>query len=166
MRPDRPMGQDFTGCPRQDSNLRTRLRRAKPVSPGPAARPSLCPATCGQSVGRGWSSTAGFGRSADFLRTPCGPDGLAKDRSELPLHLGPDLGPDAGIVIARDLDLGDGLDTPGRLMIITHGAGASHALIDHLDNLAARRGYQLACSAGSALTGLEKAALRLVPEQA
>lgn len=53
-----------------------------------------------------------------------------------------------------------------RLMIITDGAGASHALIAHLDKLAARRGYQLACSAGWALTGREKAALRLVPEQA
>jgi hypothetical protein len=53
-----------------------------------------------------------------------------------------------------------------RLMIITDGAGASHALMAHLDKLAARRGYQLACSAGWALTGLEKAALRLVPEQA
>ena len=32
--------------------------------------------------------------------------------------------------------------------------------------LAARRGYQLVYSAGWALTGREKAALRLVPEQA
>ena len=53
-----------------------------------------------------------------------------------------------------------------RLMITTDGAGASHALIAHLDKLAARRGYQLASSAGWALTGREKAALRLVPEQA
>jgi hypothetical protein len=53
-----------------------------------------------------------------------------------------------------------------RLMITTDGAGASHALIAHLDKLAARRGYQLVYSAGWALTGREKAALRLVPEQA
>ena len=53
-----------------------------------------------------------------------------------------------------------------RLMITTDGAGASHDLIAHLDKLAARRGYQLAYSAGWALTGREKAALRLVPEQA
>jgi hypothetical protein len=46
------------------------------------------------------------------------------------------------------------------------GAGATHVLIAHLDKLAARRGYQLAYSAGWALTGREKAALRLVPEQA
>jgi hypothetical protein len=54
----------------------------------------------------------------------------------------------------------------GRLMITTDGAGASHALIAHLDKLAVRRGYQLAYSAGWALTGRGKAALRLVPEQA
>jgi hypothetical protein len=53
-----------------------------------------------------------------------------------------------------------------RLMITTDGAGASHALIAHLDKLAARRGYQLAYSAGWALTVRDKAALRLVPEQA
>ena len=53
-----------------------------------------------------------------------------------------------------------------RLMITTDGAGASHDLIAHLDKLAARRGYQLAYPAGWALTGREKAALRLVPEQA
>jgi hypothetical protein len=46
------------------------------------------------------------------------------------------------------------------------GPGASHDLIAHLDKLAARRGYQLAYPAGWALTGREKAALRLVPEQA
>jgi hypothetical protein len=53
-----------------------------------------------------------------------------------------------------------------RLMITTDGAGASHDLIAHLDKLAARRGYQPTYSAGWALTGREKAALRLVPEQA
>src|SRR4051812_4260817 len=42
---------------------------------------------------------------------------------------------------------------------------ASHALIAHLDKLAPRRGYQLVYSGGWALTGREKAALRLVPEQ-
>jgi hypothetical protein len=53
-----------------------------------------------------------------------------------------------------------------RLMITVDGAGASHDLIGHLDKLAARRGYELAYSAGWALTGREKTALRLVPEQA
>ena len=52
------------------------------------------------------------------------------------------------------------------MRITTDGAGASHDLIAHLDKLAARRGYQLAYPAGWALTGREKAALRLVPEQA
>ena len=53
-----------------------------------------------------------------------------------------------------------------RLMITVDGAGASHDLIGHLDKLAARRGYELTYSAGWALTGREKAALRTVPEQA
>jgi hypothetical protein len=53
-----------------------------------------------------------------------------------------------------------------RLMITVDGAGASHDLIGHLDKLAARRGYELAYSAGWALTGREKTALRLVPERA
>ena len=53
-----------------------------------------------------------------------------------------------------------------RLMITCDGAGASHEQIAHLDTLAARRGYQLTCSAGWALTGREKTALRLVPENA
>jgi hypothetical protein len=53
-----------------------------------------------------------------------------------------------------------------RLMITVDGAGASHDLIGHLDNLAARRGYELTYSAGWALTGREKAALHIVPEQA
>jgi hypothetical protein len=53
-----------------------------------------------------------------------------------------------------------------RLMITCDGAGASHELIRHLDKLAARRGYQLTYSAGWALTGREKTALHLVPEQA
>jgi Transposase DDE domain group 1 len=53
-----------------------------------------------------------------------------------------------------------------KLMITTDGAGASHDLIAHLDKLAARPGYQLLYSAGSALGEREKTALRLVPEQA
>ena len=53
-----------------------------------------------------------------------------------------------------------------RLMITVDGAGASHDLIGHLDKLAARRGYELTYSAGWALTEREKAALRIVPEQA
>jgi hypothetical protein len=52
-----------------------------------------------------------------------------------------------------------------RLMVTVDGAGASHELIAHLDNLASRRGYQLVYSAGWALTGREKTAIRLVPEQ-
>ena len=46
------------------------------------------------------------------------------------------------------------------------GAGASHGLIGHLDKLAARRGYELTYSVGWVLTDREKAAIRLVPEQA
>jgi hypothetical protein len=53
-----------------------------------------------------------------------------------------------------------------RLMITVDGAGASHDLIKHLDKLAARRGYELTYSVGWALTEREKAALRIVPEQA
>jgi hypothetical protein len=53
-----------------------------------------------------------------------------------------------------------------KLVITCDGAGASHDLIKHLDKLAARRGYQLTYSAGWALTGREKTALHLVPEQA
>jgi Transposase DDE domain group 1 len=53
-----------------------------------------------------------------------------------------------------------------RLMITCDGAGASHDLLAHLDKLAGRRGYELTYSVGWALTGREKAALRLVPEQA
>jgi hypothetical protein len=50
--------------------------------------------------------------------------------------------------------------------ITVDGAGASHELIRHLDKLAARPGYQVIYSVGWALTGREKTALRLVPEQA
>ena len=53
-----------------------------------------------------------------------------------------------------------------RLMVTADGAGASHGLIEHLDKLAARRGYELTYSVGWVLTDREKAAIRLVPEQA
>jgi hypothetical protein len=53
-----------------------------------------------------------------------------------------------------------------KLMITCDGAGASHALVAHLDKLAARRGYELTCSVGWALGEREKTALRLVPERA
>jgi hypothetical protein len=53
-----------------------------------------------------------------------------------------------------------------KLMVTADGAGASHGLIEHLDKLAGRRGYELIYSAGWVLTDREKAALRLVPEQA
>ena len=53
-----------------------------------------------------------------------------------------------------------------KLMVTCDGAGASHALIKRLDKLAARRGYELTYSVGWALGEREKAALRLVPEQA
>jgi hypothetical protein len=53
-----------------------------------------------------------------------------------------------------------------KLMITVDGAGASHDLVGHLDKLASRRGYQVIYSVGWALGEREKAALRLVPEQA
>ena len=53
-----------------------------------------------------------------------------------------------------------------RLMVTCDGAGASHALVQHLDKLAARRGYELTYSVGWELGAREKAAIRLVPEQA
>jgi len=53
-----------------------------------------------------------------------------------------------------------------RLMVTVDGAGASHDLIARLDKLAARRGYELTYSVGWALGERERAALRLVPEQA
>jgi Transposase DDE domain group 1 len=53
-----------------------------------------------------------------------------------------------------------------RLMVTADGAGASHGLIEHLDKLAARRGYELTYSVGWVLTDREKAAIGLVPEQA
>jgi hypothetical protein len=53
-----------------------------------------------------------------------------------------------------------------KLMITCDGAGASHGLIERLDALATRRGYELTYSVGWALSEREKTALRLVPEQA
>jgi len=53
-----------------------------------------------------------------------------------------------------------------RLMVTADGAGASHGLIEHLDKLAARRGYELTYSVGWVLAGREKAAIRLVTERA
>jgi hypothetical protein len=53
-----------------------------------------------------------------------------------------------------------------RLMITCDGAGASHDLIKHLAKLAARPGHQVIYSVGWVLGEREKAALRLVPEQA
>jgi Transposase DDE domain group 1 len=52
------------------------------------------------------------------------------------------------------------------LMITVDGAGFSHALLEHLDKLAARRGHTLIYSAGWELGEREKAAIKLVPEQA
>jgi hypothetical protein len=53
-----------------------------------------------------------------------------------------------------------------RLMVTADGAGASHALVARLDALAGRRGFELTYSVGWVLGEREKAALRLVPEQA
>jgi hypothetical protein len=53
-----------------------------------------------------------------------------------------------------------------KLMVTADGAGASHALLARLDALAARRGYELTYSVGWVLGERERAALRLVPEQA
>ena len=53
-----------------------------------------------------------------------------------------------------------------KLMVTADGAGASHGLIARLDQLAARRGYELTYSIGWVLGERERAALRLVPEQA
>jgi hypothetical protein len=52
------------------------------------------------------------------------------------------------------------------LMVTVDGAGFSHKLIEHLDKLAACRGRTLIYSAGWELDDREKAALRLVPEDA
>jgi hypothetical protein len=53
-----------------------------------------------------------------------------------------------------------------KLMVTADGAGASHGLIARLDALAGRRGYELTYSVGWVLGERERAALRLVPEQA
>jgi hypothetical protein len=53
-----------------------------------------------------------------------------------------------------------------RLMVTADGAGASHGLVARLDALAGRRGYELTYSVGWVLGERERAALRLVPEQA
>jgi hypothetical protein len=53
-----------------------------------------------------------------------------------------------------------------KLMVTADGAGASHALITRLDQLAGRRGYELTYSVGWVLGERERAALRLVPGQA
>jgi len=53
-----------------------------------------------------------------------------------------------------------------RLMVTCDGAGASHGLIERLDALAARPGYQLIYSVGWELGERERTALRLVPEKA
>jgi hypothetical protein len=53
-----------------------------------------------------------------------------------------------------------------KLMVTADGAGASHGLIARLDALASRRGYELTYSVGWVLGERERAALRLVPDQA
>jgi hypothetical protein len=53
-----------------------------------------------------------------------------------------------------------------KLMVTCDGAGASHALVAHLDKLAGRRGFELTYSVGWVLGEREKAALGLVPEHA
>ena len=51
-------------------------------------------------------------------------------------------------------------------MITTDGAGFSHKLLQHLDKLASRRGFTLIYSCGWELDQREKAAIRLVPQDA
>jgi hypothetical protein len=53
-----------------------------------------------------------------------------------------------------------------RLMVTCDGAGASHALIERLDELAARPGYQVIYSVGWELGAREKAAITAVPARA
>jgi hypothetical protein len=53
-----------------------------------------------------------------------------------------------------------------RLMITCDGAGASHALVEELDRLASRHGYQVIYSVGWELGAREKAAIGKVPEAA
>jgi hypothetical protein len=51
-----------------------------------------------------------------------------------------------------------------RLMVTSDGAGASHGLIERLDQLASRPGHQLVYSVGWELGKREKAAITQVPE--
>jgi hypothetical protein len=53
-----------------------------------------------------------------------------------------------------------------RLMVTADGAGASHGLITRLDELAARRGYQLTYSVGWELGERERTAIGRVPQTA
>jgi hypothetical protein len=53
-----------------------------------------------------------------------------------------------------------------RLMVTCDGAGASHALAERLDALAARPGYQVVYSVGWELGNREKAAITEAPEKA
>lgn len=53
-----------------------------------------------------------------------------------------------------------------RLMVTCDGAGASHGLIERLDKLAARPGYQVIYSVGWELGERERGALQAVPGQA
>jgi hypothetical protein len=53
-----------------------------------------------------------------------------------------------------------------RKLMITCGAGASHALVKELDRLAARHGYQVTYSVGWELAIRERAAIAMVPERA
>jgi hypothetical protein len=52
------------------------------------------------------------------------------------------------------------------LMVTVDGSGFSHKLVEHLDALARRRGYTLVYSCGWELDAREKAAIRLVPQEA
>ncbi len=51
-------------------------------------------------------------------------------------------------------------------MVTADGAGASHGLIERLDALAARRGYQLIYSVGWELGERERAAITAIPGDA
>ena len=53
-----------------------------------------------------------------------------------------------------------------KLMITCDGAGASHALVQELDRLAARHGYQVTYSVGWELAARERTAVGKVPEHA
>ena len=53
-----------------------------------------------------------------------------------------------------------------KVMVTCDGAGASHDLVNHLDKLASRRGYQLTWSVGWELDKRERDAIAQVPAQA